>query len=188
MSYRDFSICEFKTPDSQVFDACSTESSVQAACAIAADSPQRSDCCSRTNCCFLVDKRRRGASVHNEPRAVSVQRAFDIEMMIRVQAQRDSCKSAIGQETGEALTHRGARAIWIDVKHLARAIDNHPKFNHFVYAKDAVDVREVPRLCYVRPGSGPARSLLKSERSVIATGTFVTIQLPMAMLFTLLAP
>jgi hypothetical protein len=64
------------------------------------------------------------------------------------------CKSATGQETGKALTYGGVRAIWIDVKHLARTIDNYPKFNHFVYAKDAVDVREVPRLCDVRPGSG----------------------------------
>src|SRR6266508_4282576 len=138
MSHRDFGICEFKTPDSQVFDACATESSVQPARAVAADPQQSGKCCSRTNCCFLVDKRRRGASVHNEPRAVSVQRAFDIEMMIRIQAQRDSCKSAIGQETGKALTHGWVRAIWIDVKHLARTVDNHPEFEHFVYAKDAV--------------------------------------------------
>jgi hypothetical protein len=38
------------------------------------------------------------------------------------------------------------------------------------------------------PVAGPLRSLLKLEKSAIATGTFVTVQLPIAMLFTLLVP
>ena len=38
------------------------------------------------------------------------------------------------------------------------------------------------------PVAGPLRSLLNVEKSAIATGTFVTMQLPIAMLFTLLVP
>ena len=68
------------------------------------------------------------------------------------------------------------------------AIDNHPEFDHFVYAEDAVYVCQVPRLCDMRPGSG-TRTLSVEVREVCDRNRDVCHDtVAIAMLFTLLVP
>src|SRR5206468_2839075 len=69
---------------------------------------------------------------------------------------RDSRKSATREETCETLTHHGTPSVWIHVKHLPSAIDNHPKLNHLVRAKKTIDVCQGLGIGNMRPCSGTA--------------------------------
>src|SRR5947207_15975690 len=74
-----------------------------------------------------------------------------MEVSIRVESHRDSRKTATGQETREALAHRRACAVRIDVKHLPGAIDDHPKLDHLARTEHTIE------MCH-RFGIGDVRS------------------------------
>src|SRR5205823_6429432 len=54
----------------------------------------------------------------------------------------NSSESSAGKETGQLLTNWAARAVWINVKHLASAIDNHPKFTHLAGTEQTIKMRQ----------------------------------------------
>src|SRR4029077_15706113 len=85
--------------------AAGIHSSDQAAGPSRAVARKRGHACSGFHRDLRVDQRRRRAGVDEKSRRVSVQRAFNIEVSIRVESHRDSRKTATGQETREALAH-----------------------------------------------------------------------------------
>jgi hypothetical protein len=72
---------------------------------------------------------------------VSVERAFNIKVTIRIKSHRDARETASGQETPKTLAHGRACAVRIDVKHLPGAIDDHAKLAHLTRAKHAIEMR-----------------------------------------------
>jgi hypothetical protein len=90
---------------------------------------------------------------------VSVQRALNIEVSIRAESHRDSRKTATGQETRKTLAHRRACAVRIDVKHLPRAIDDHPKLDHLARAEHPIEMCH--RLGLGDVGSGCASAAIR---------------------------
>src|SRR5882724_424666 len=87
---------------------------------------------------------------------MSIERSFNVEMMVGIEAYWDSRKSAVRQETSKVLAHRGTASAWIHVKHLASAIDDHPELHHFVCAKETIDMRRSLGIGNMRSCSGTA--------------------------------
>src|SRR6266513_2020081 len=58
------------------------------------------------------------------------------------QSRRNSRESSAGKKTDQLLTDCGVGAVWINVKHLASAIDNHPKFVHLPGTEQTIEMRQ----------------------------------------------
>src|SRR5260370_24311859 len=95
---------------------------------------------------------------------MSVERAFDVKMIIRIESYWNSRKSVPGQKTREALAHSGIASVWIDVKHLPSAVDDHPEFDHLARAENTIDVRQGFGIGNMRSGCGsPVRWIHAGE-------------------------
>src|SRR4029077_14264711 len=134
-------ICDFEIADRQLFHSGTIYSFNEAAGSARADTNQTGNARTGSNRCLFVNECIGRTGVHDKPGRVSVERPFHIGVMIRISPDRDSPKSATHQETRKALTHCGTPSIWIHVKHLPGAIDNHSELDHLVRAKNAIDVR-----------------------------------------------
>ena len=95
---------------------------------------------------------------------MSVERALNIKVIICIEPYRDSRESAGGEEACQALTHCRTPSVWIDVKDLPSAVDDHPELHHFVCTKQPVDVRKGFRICNVRSCSRTAAVLIESGK------------------------
>ena len=156
MSYHHFGMCEFEAANRQLFHARATYCFDQAAGSTGGHASEGGHTSSRSNRDLLVDECSSRARIDNEPSDVSIESAFYVEVMVGIQAHRNSRKPATSQETCDALAHSGTRTVWGNVKHLPRAIDNHPKLDHLACAEDAVDMGQVLRIRDMRSGSGTA--------------------------------
>src|SRR5882724_6398609 len=85
---------------------------------------------------------------------MSIERSFNVEMMVSIEPYWDSRKSAVRQETSKILAHRGTASVWIHIEHLASAIDDHPELHHFVCAKESIDMCQSLRIGNMRSCSG----------------------------------
>src|SRR5207248_3774428 len=83
-----------------------------------------------------------GPRVHDQSRRVAIERGRHIKVIGRVPSHRNSSESSAGKQTCQLLTDCCAWTIWINVKHLASAIDNHPKFVHLPGTEQTVEMRQ----------------------------------------------
>src|SRR5207248_8807544 len=74
-------------------------------------------------CHRFVHGRHRGTRVYDHSRGVAIEHGRDFEVIACVQPHWNSSESSAGKETGQLLTDWAARTAWINVKHLASAID-----------------------------------------------------------------
>src|SRR4029077_14511189 len=156
MSYYHLGVREFEVADRQFFHARAIYSFSQATGATRANARQSGDTSARSHGYLRINKCIRRARIQDEAGRMSVERALNIKMMVRIQPYRDSRKSATREETRETLTHHGTPSVWINVKHLPGAIDNHPKLNHLVRAKNTIDVCQGLGIGNMRSRSGTA--------------------------------
>src|SRR6266480_3188394 len=89
-----------------------------------------------------VHRRHGGTRVHDHSRRMAVERGRHLQVIGRVPSHRNSSEPSAGKQTGHALTDCGTRTVWINVKHLASAIDNHPKFAHLPGAEQTIEMRQ----------------------------------------------
>src|SRR5436189_4190646 len=154
MSNYHLGVRECEVADRQFFHARAIYSFSQATSTTRANARQSGDTSARSHGYLRINERIRRARVQDEAGRMSVERALNIKMMVRIQPYRDSRKSATREETCEALTHHGTPSVWINVKHLPGAIDDHPKLYHLVCAKQTVDVGQGLGIGDMRPCSG----------------------------------
>src|SRR5215471_15185874 len=134
-------VCEFEIANREFLYASAIYSFYEATCAACTIAGERSHARSRFHRHLRVDERVCRARVHDESGRVSIYRTFNIEVIIRIQPHRDSSKAASDQKIRETLAHYRAGAIRADVKHLPRAIDDHPKLNHLARSEHTVEMR-----------------------------------------------
>jgi len=84
MSDYDFGVRDFEVADCQLFHSCPVHCFGQAARSARSNTNKSGDASSRSDCYLLVDECGRLASIYDESGAVSVERAFDIEVMVRI--------------------------------------------------------------------------------------------------------
>src|SRR5947207_6042123 len=77
-----------------------------------------------------VQGRYGGTGVHDQSRRVAIEHGRDFEVIASVQPHRNSRESSAGKKTDQLLTDCRVGAVWINVKHLASAIDNYTNFVH----------------------------------------------------------
>src|SRR6266567_1908983 len=90
----------------------------------------------------FVQGRCGGTRVHDQSCGVAIDYGWHLEVIGRVPSHRNSRESSAGKQTDQVLTDCGARTIWINVKHLASAIDNHPKFADLTGTEQTIDMRQ----------------------------------------------
>src|SRR5205823_6347949 len=90
----------------------------------------------------FVHGRHRGTRIYDQSRGVAIEHGRDFEVIASVQPHRNSSESSAGKKTGQLLTDWAVRTVWIDVKHLASAIDKHPKFTHLPGTDQTIEVRQ----------------------------------------------
>src|SRR6266446_88418 len=82
-----------------------------------------------------------GASINNQGRRVTIQCGIDCQMVLFIETHWNSGEAPAGEKFSEFLRCRGRWSIWIDVDHLAGAIDDHSKLRHLMRSEQAIQVR-----------------------------------------------
>src|SRR6266513_2340273 len=110
-----------------------------------------------------IDERVRRAGIQDETSCMSVECTVDVNVIICIYSYWDSRKSAAGQETCRTLAHCGTASVWVDVKHLPSAVDDHPELDHLARAENTIDVRQ-------GFGIGNMRSRSRAAAVAVETG------------------